>query len=253
MTLTKLFDPSQGKMRVVGLMSGSGSNLRRILQVQHANDLNYEVVAIFTDNPDSNAESIGEEFGVPVIVQDIAGFYRRIGQPRSNLEPRKVFDIAAVHKIRDYAPHAAAYAGYMSIATEPLVKAFLGVNVHPADLSIEEGGVRKFTGNDAVLDAILAGETRLRSSTHIIEPQVDGGRLLRVSDPFPVELPQNWDPSNKEMVRRVADHHQDTLKECGDWVVFPQTLFDLSEGLYSEDESGLLYYEGRPIPHGVKR
>lgn len=66
MVLTKLHDLSNGQMQVAGLMSGSGSNLRKIIefekQLKKVRDKSpYPVVVIFSDCFDSNALQIGKD------------------------------------------------------------------------------------------------------------------------------------------------------------------------------------------------
>jgi folate-dependent phosphoribosylglycinamide formyltransferase PurN len=140
----------------------------------------------------------------------------------------------------------------MSIATEPLIKAFLGVNVHPADLSITSNGKRKYTGDHAVRDAILSGERQLRSTTHIVEPEVDNGRILIISYQSEVNLPEGFDPNNKIQVDLVSSQNQNRLKEIGDWNIFPLTIELLSKGAFVQDEQGNLYCDNHPIPQGVR-
>jgi phosphoribosylglycinamide formyltransferase 1 len=255
--LRPLHDPATGPLRAVGLMSGSGSNLRRILERQRALAVErraapYEVVAIFSDAWNSKATELGRDFDVPAVLRDIAAFYARRGAPRKDLRLRAEFDAATVEALRPFRAAAAIYAGYMSVATAPLLEAFLGVNVHPADLSVEAGGRRRFVGDHAVRDAIVAGRTELRSTTHIIEPVVDGGRLLAISPPVRVEVPPGTDLADKPTAKRVAAEHQERLKHAGDWVVFPRTLEWLADGRFAQDERGALHFDGRPIPHGLR-
>jgi folate-dependent phosphoribosylglycinamide formyltransferase PurN len=255
--LEALHDPSTGPLRIVGLMSGSGSNLRRILERQRGLAAErgrspFEVVAIFSDAWNSKAPELGRDFDLPVVVRDIAAFYATRNAPRRDLTLRAEFDRATVAALRPFDARAAAYAGYMSVATAPLIEAFLGVNVHPADLGIEVDGRRRFTGDHAVRDAILAGQTELRSTTHIIEPVVDGGRLLVVSPPVAVRLPPGAALADQAAVKRLAAEHQERLKEAGDWVVFPRTLEWLADGRIAADGSGALHFDGRPIPRGVR-
>ena len=256
MELQKLHDPNNSPMRVVGLMSGSGSNLRKILDFERfSNSISggspYKVVVIFSDTFDSNAVQIGKDFDLPVVVRDIRSFYNGRGKPLKEMHVRKEFDAETVKALAPYEATVAAYAGYMSIATAPLINAFLGVNVHPADLTATEGEKRKYTGDDAVRDAILAGERQLRSSTHIIEEKVDYGKILMVSPPLDVDLGDNFNPKDSELVTKVADEHQDRLKKAGDWVIFPKSLFYIAEGNYAKDAKGNLYFNGEPIPQGV--
>ena len=257
MSLKKLHNPSTGQMRVVGLMSGSGSNLRKIIELekvvqQSRGKSPYAVVGIFTDNAQSKAVEIGKEFDLPVITRDIKAFYAARGRPRNDMNVRKEFDAATVKALANLGATVAAYAGYMSKATQFLVQAYLGINVHPADLAIGEGGQRKYTGAHAVKDAILAGEKYLRSTMHIIEEEVDQGRILMRSAPVEVQLSPEFDPTNKDLAERVAQEHQNRLKEEGDWMIFPLTLLKLADGEFAQDLTGNLYMSGKPIPHGLE-
>lgn len=257
MVLKELYHSESGRMRVAGLMSGSGSNLRKIIEHGRAIESRegrapYQVVVIFSENPGSNAGKIGSDYGIPVVVGDLEAFYKERGKPRRNLSVRAEFDEGTVEALKPFSVDVAAYAGYMSIATTPLINAFLGINVHPADLSVMSESKRKYTGAHAVRDAIVAGEKQLRASTHIIEPQVDYGRILMISAPLTVNLPEGFDPNNKDQFNAISDQHQNRLKEIGDWVIFPRTLEFLADGRYSQDDQRKLYFDGKEIPQGVR-
>ncbi len=256
MTLTPLYNPSNGPMRVVGLMSGSGSNLRKILEHERAlgDQSPYQVVALFADNLISRARIIGVDFRLPIIENDIDRFYQEHGEEKRtrNMKIRALYDAQTVRALARYEAPVAALAGYMSRVTDPFMKAFLGVNVHPADLTIlREDGQRKYRGDNAVRDAIRAGATELRSTTHIVEPEVDGGRILMVSAPLEVKL-DGVDITNASRLQELADDHQGQLKKVGDWNIFPQTLDAIARGRYERDEEGALYFDGDRIPNGVR-
>ncbi len=257
MTLKPLYNPDKGTMQVAGLMSGSGSNLQKIIETELDLDdrclYPYHVAVIFTDNAESNAVKIGKEYNIPVIVRDIKSFYKHAGKPLKDMALREEFDAETVRALKGFDISVAAYAGYMSIATAPLINAFLGINVHPADLSIRnDDRTRKYTGDHAVRDAILAGEEYIKSSTHIIETKVDYGKILMMSAPLAIILPNNFDPSNAEMVKEAEKFNQNRLKERGDWIIFPRTIKDIAKGKYSRDESGSIYYNGRLLFNGVR-
>jgi len=242
-------------------MSGSGTNLVKILERQEILDKEpggapFRVVVVFTDNPNSNASKIGEEFGVPVVVEDILAFYRSRGHDsKKDLSLRPEFDRKILQALAPYAVDAVVLAGYMSVVTRPLLEAFPGriINVHPADLRIMEKGKRKYTGDYAVRDAILAGESEIRSSTHIVREEVDGGEVLMISDPVSVDLPEGMNaddlarPENRQELLSVAGEHQDRLKETGDWVILPGTLESIARGLYAHDEGGQVFLDGKPL------
>lgn len=256
MRLTKLFQPKGKKMRIAGLMSGSGSNLRNIIELERAFGKKahcpFEIAVIFSDNPNSNAQQIGEKYGIPVVGRDIRDFYAKAEKPFTDMQTREEFDKRTVEALSEYGVSVAAYAGYMSIASQILVNAFLGVNVHPADLSIMENGQRKYRGGHAVRDAILAGEKELRATTHIVSEIVDEGDILMVSAPCPVQLGDDWNPNDKDLVKKVAAENQNRLKQVGDWVIFPKTLLYLAQGRYERNASGNLYFDGNQISNGVR-
>jgi folate-dependent phosphoribosylglycinamide formyltransferase PurN len=258
--LQPLHDPLEGVLRVVGLMSGRGSNLQKILEWgeilrKERGKALYRVVAIFSDTFDSKASEIGKEFDIPVVIRDLKGFYARRGKSRGDLKLREEFDRQTIEALSPFEASAAVYAGYMSIATQPLVDAYLGVNVHPADLSIEVEGKRKYVGSHAVRDAIAADETSLCSTTHLVESVVDGGRILMISPPLPVVREWSFDSKDHGTILAVAaaaQDYQERLKRAGDWIIFPRTLQYIAEGRYAQDEEGNLFFDGQPIPHGLR-
>ncbi len=258
MGLKPIHDPEKGALRLVALMSGSGTNVRRILE--HGESLEneeggplFQVVALFSDSAASKAPEIGRDFDIPVVIHDLQGWMQRRGVKRSDLKKREEFDIENVRLLKPFNAKVAIYGGYMSIASPSLVKAFIGVNVHPADLSVKtpEGG-RKWTGAHAVRDAIQAGESHIRSSTHIVSDKVDMGPLLMVSAPVEVEAPEGSDLSDPDTLERVADRNQERLKERGDWKIFPGTIEAIARGWFQLDQNGDVFYKGEPVPDGLQ-
>jgi folate-dependent phosphoribosylglycinamide formyltransferase PurN len=257
MGLRPLHDPQEGTLGIVGLMSGSGTNIRRILEhqdrlLEQEGRMIYEMKAIFSDTWNSKAVEIGRDFDLPVILRDIAAWYQKRGAKRTDIKLREQYDRETIRALSVFQAKVAVYGGYMSLATRPLIEAYIGVNVHPADLSIEEGGSRKWTGAHAVRDAIEAGEKFLRSSTHLIEPECDMGRLFMISKPLPVEIPQGADIRDPAILQDVADRNQERLKEKGDWVIFPRTIEAIARGLFQRDEEGNFFYQNQPVPRGLK-
>jgi folate-dependent phosphoribosylglycinamide formyltransferase PurN len=257
MGLKRLHDPDHGILRIVGLMSGSGTNLRKILE--HGEALRkkeggspYTVVAIFSDNHASRAAEIGRDYNLPVIIRDIKAYYQAHGLPRRDPALRAEFDRETVEVLSCFRARCAVYAGYMSVASGVLTGAFLGVNVHPADLSITANGKRRWVGDHAVLDAIKAGEKTICSTTHLIEPEVDGGRILMISRPLEVEIPPHKNLEDPIDAKEIALYNQERLKKKGDWVIFPKTIEYLARGFYATDTEGNLYYNGSLIPHGLR-
>lgn len=256
MALTKFHDPAHGVMRVAGFMSGSGTNLKRILEHQErlrgeGGAPPYEVVVIFSDSTESSALRIGREYDIPVVVRDLRAFYAKRGKPRRDMAVRAAYDAETLRALAPYGATAAAFAGYMSIATPVLLSKILAVNVHPADLSIRtEDGRRRYKGDHAVADAVRAGERTLASTTHIVEAEVDEGRILMISSPMQVVVQAGLSPDRD--LDAVAAANQDRLKEAGDWVIFPATLEMIAQGRFACDETGSIHFDGRAAPEGVR-
>jgi folate-dependent phosphoribosylglycinamide formyltransferase PurN len=258
MAIKPIHDPARGPMKVAALMSGSGTNVRRILE--HESNIRekeggplFEVAVIFSDCWDSKAAEIGRDFDLPVIIRDLKGWLKKNSVERRDLKKREEFDRQTVELLKPFGAKVAVYGGYMSIASPTLIRAFFGINVHPADLSVKtEDDRRRWTGAHAVRDAIEAGEKTISSSTHVIIEEVDMGPLLMISKPLQVEIEEGADLSDPEVLERVADHNQDRLKEAGDWVIFPRTIEAIARGWFQIDENGDVYYQDRPAPEGLR-
>lgn len=244
--------PFTRTLRVAILMSGSGSVAKSILESKYNDGVHYQVVCILTDKPDSNAKTLAKQFNVPYEENDLATFYQSKKKPKHDLSVRNEFDAISVKKLEAHNPDVLAFAGYMAVASPPLVNAFLGVNVHPADLGIKKpDGSRKYVGSHAVRDAILAGEKQLRSTTHIVSTQVDGGPILMRSLPVKVRLPKSFDPSDKKQLDEVVKKHQQRLKEHGDWIIFPHTLAYIAANRLELDEFGQVYCDDQLVVDGL--
>lgn len=202
MVLTPLHDPNCGILSLAIFLSGTGSNARKMVETglleEKSSKPLYLVVAIFSDKKSSAAIKISRDYSIPVIVNDIDDFYRQKNKPKRDLNTRMEYDQNTVSSLAPYNPHLIVYAGYMSIVTQPLINAYLGINLHPADLTREKEGKRLYTGAHAVRDALLAWEKRLRSTTHLLTHEVDAGPILFVSNPIDVQLPEQFDATNKK-------------------------------------------------------
>ncbi|NVM31269.1 MAG: formyl transferase [Candidatus Helarchaeota archaeon] len=267
-----LYDPQRNPgrpMQVAGFMSGSGTNIRKILEKerelkQQEGETPYKLVFLFSDVADPKKckiREIAKEYNLPFHINDIWEFYRSRGHTsKRDLNLRREYDMVTLEELKEKQIDCVALGGYMSIVTDVIFDAHPTINVHPADLSIidEKTSKRKFTGDHAVRDAILAGEPEIRASTHIATADVDGGPLLLISKPVQIEFPDSVSlddlkkEENKDLLEEIADSHQDALKKIGDWVIFPLSLIYIAKGLVALDEEGTIYIEEKPRPHGLK-
>jgi len=265
MPTVPIFDPKAAgrPMRVAGFMSGSGTNILRLLEREkllkaREGGSPFEIVFIFSDRSDGSCygESIACDIGIPYMSYDIRTFHRLRGFKRTvstpeGLEVRREFDKVAATLIKAFDVDVIALGGYMSYLTLDRC-----INVHPADLSLLNAkGRPKYAGDNAVVDAIAAGEKLLRSSTIWTDKGVDTGPILMVSDPVKVQLPEPLESliSDREKLLSVAEEHQNRLKEAGDWKIFPLTIEMIARGRFAIDEEDRVYVDGQPVPKGYRR
>ena len=265
MPVVPIFDPKAvGRpMRVAGFMSGSGTNILRLIEREKllkARDgaSPFEVVFIFSDRSDGSCygESIACDTGIPYISYDIRTFHRlraikRTVSTPEGFEARKEFDKVAATLVNGFEVDVVALGGYMSYLTLDRC-----INVHPADLSILNAkGKPKYAGDNAVVDAIASGEKLLRSSTIWTDKGVDTGPILMVSDPVRVQLPEPLEAlvSDKDKLLKVAEEHQNRLKEAGDWKIFPLTIEMIAKGRFAVGDEDRIYFDGKPVPKGFRK
>ena len=265
MHIKPFFDPEKTDrpMRVAAFMSGSGTNIMRLIECEKrlkARDGSspFEVIFIFSDRSDGACagEKIALENAIPYFSYDIRTFHqirsltRNVNTPEG-LEARKEYDRVAKRLVETFNIDVIALGGYMSYTTLNRC-----VNVHPADLSVcLSNGRRKYVGDNAVYDAISAGENILRASTLWTDEGVDTGPLLMVSEPLPVELPDPLESLIKDKAKflEVVDEHQERLKVVGDWKIFPLTIEMISRGRFALDEKKRVYVDGNPVPEGYRK
>jgi len=250
-------------MRIACFMSGSGTNVIKIIEHQtrlkeEGGKSPYQVVLIFTDNPESNAKIISEDYSIPLVVNDIKKFYG--GKDIKDKSTREKYDQKTLDLIKPFKVDVIALGGYAWFITKLLISEYLIINVHPGDLAVTEKGKRKYVGlHDAPpRKAILAGEKFLHSSTHIVREKVDYGEILVISEPVKVEIPYGITikdlkkPENEKLLERIAKEHQNKLKEFGDWKIFPLTLQWIAEGRFSIDEKRNIYLDEKMIKNGFR-
>ncbi len=256
------------------LMSGTGSNARRLLELPQPA---FQVRLILTDNPASIAAAIAREHGVECSVLDIRSFCDARGHPTRLRDSarREAYDREVGRLLAGAGARLVALAGWDWVVGPELCRSFLFVNVHPGDLRATDGqGRRKYVGLGWIptAKAILAGERFVHSSTHLVTPELDGGPIARVSLPVPVDLPPGVTPAQLlpegaglgDLIRDIRYNQgrrygeallythsrmlQEKLKEQGDWVEFPRTVQRLAElalaGRLALDAAGSVRLDG---------
>jgi folate-dependent phosphoribosylglycinamide formyltransferase PurN len=179
-----LYKPNGDPLRVVALFSGGASGAYDLLKNP---DDSYGIVGAICKSADAKGiAKLGKEFAIPIVVYDIHPHYKVAGKKIKDMEERERYDSELERFLKVMEPDVLIGSGDMYITTWH-GKYFI-LNVHPADLNITDAnGRRKYTGDHAVLDAILDGQNRTRSTVHLMTGEVDGGPILVRSGPLLIQ------------------------------------------------------------------
>lgn len=148
-------------LSVVVLISGSGSNLRALLEASENPLFPVRVLAVGSDNP---AEGLAHAdlFGVPSFVVEP----KRFGI-------RDEWASALQSNISHFKPDLIVLAGFMKV----LPPSFVSEN-YPNIINIHPSLLPSFPGAHAVADALEAGVDHTGTTVHIVDEGVDTGPIL---------------------------------------------------------------------------
>jgi phosphoribosylglycinamide formyltransferase-1 len=146
---------------VVVLISGSGSNLRALLDATLDPTFPVRVLAVGSDNAAGGLEH-AELYGIPTFVVAPQNFASREAWAEMLLENVNYFE-----------PDLTVLAGFMRVLPANFVSALSPklINTHPSLLPL-------FPGAHGVRDALAAGSTETGVTIHIVDEGVDTGPQL---------------------------------------------------------------------------
>ena len=109
--------------RLVGLISGSGTNLQAILDACASGRLPARVVAVISNRPSAYGLERARQAGVPAIAR-----------PKAKDQVRQDYDKALAELVASYQPDWVVLAGWMRVLSNAFLERFPGrvVNLHPA-------------------------------------------------------------------------------------------------------------------------
>jgi len=164
--------PERKVLRLLVLVSGSGTNLQALVDAQRAGRLgNAKIVAVLSDRPDAFALERAKKAGIPALVET-ADTDLPPARRRSELSDR------ILKRVREYHADALVLAGFLSILEGELIAAYSGrmINLHPALLP-KFGGAGMY--GDRVHQAVLAaGESESGCTVHLVDAGTDTGEIL---------------------------------------------------------------------------
>ena len=148
-------------LSLVVLISGSGSNLRALLDACQNPMFPVRVLAVGSDKPASGLEH-AELFGIPTFIVEPGQFGSREEWAQSLAEQVEFMN-----------PDLVLLAGFMKVLPESFVAEFYPriINMHPSLLP-------NFPGAHAVRDALAAGASTTGATIHIVDAGVDTGPVV---------------------------------------------------------------------------
>ncbi len=253
---TPLFNPANQPLRIGVLFSGNAGSAQFLVREMHKKPglaSRIKVVCALTDKKITRGASALKDLGVPVTKLDFKEFCALQNINTKDLREREKYFNLVLGELEKFEPDILMLSGFMKIITEPLLSAFANriLNVHPANLAVKENGKPKFTGDNAVLDAIRAGEREVRSSVHLVSREVDCGSIIVLSKPVKVNthfLGQIKDDMGK--VEEYANSLQEKLKREGDDPAFLKALELIAEGRVAVKKGKLYIKESKEWEKG---
>jgi phosphoribosylglycinamide formyltransferase-1 len=148
-------------LSAVVLISGTGSNLRALLEAASVADYPVRIVAVGADR-EAEGLAHAEAFGVPTFVV-----------PWRGKEERVAWGDELLHQLQVWNPDIVVLSGLMKLLPPAVVARFSPriINTHPAYLP-------EFPGAHGVRDALAAGATETGASVIVVDDGVDAGPIL---------------------------------------------------------------------------
>lgn len=209
--------------KVAVLFSGSASSVLYLIK----NDSNYGKLYTFvgavSNKRDVQGIQLFQSQNIPCRVHNTKSFCIRRGYTGKLKdmpdEIRQAYFQVILEEIALFDPDLVLLSGFMLEITPPLLGFMPIINVHPADLRVLDiEGKPKYRGMDVVRLAIESGEEATCSTIHVVEKNVDCGRIITVSDPLPYVL------------GTLPEEHQEKMKTLCDGPAYRDALSQICSG-----------------------
>lgn len=148
-------------LTVAVLISGTGSNLRALLEAARHPDFPARIVVVGADRQ-ADGLAHAEEFGIPTFTV-----------PWHEHESREAWGAELAQQLAVWSPDLVVLSGLMRLLPAALVAQYSPrlINTHPAYLP-------EFPGAHGVRDALAAGVSETGASVIVVDDGVDSGPIL---------------------------------------------------------------------------
>lgn len=150
-------------MRIVCLLSGSGTNLGALIEAQQRRQLgNAKLVGVFSNVLDAHGLQRARDANIATEALSHRTF-----------STREDFDRAVIQRVSPWQPDLIVLAGFMRIMSPVFVAHYHGrlINIHPSLLP-------KYRGLDTHRRALEAGDTEAGATVHWVTEELDGGDII---------------------------------------------------------------------------
>jgi len=153
---------SREALKSAVLISGTGSNLKALIDAVAAKKLDLEIVQVVSNRADAAGIGHADAAGIPVSVI-----------PHGDFPDRSSHDAAVAEVLLKSRAELIVLAGYMRILGEVFTRRFEGrmINLHPSLLPL-------YRGLDTYNRVLAAGDAETGSSIHFVTAGLDSGPVI---------------------------------------------------------------------------
>lgn len=187
-------------LRVVVLISGSGTNLQAIIDAANAGEIAVNLAGVVSDRPEAFGLERAKTAGIATFAVDFKAYAERSD-----------YDAALDQQLAELNPDLIVLAGYMRILPEHTVNRYRGrmLNVHPSLLPA-------YPGLDTYARVLAAGEQWHGTTVHFVTPELDAGPGFIQ---YRVAIRQN--ETEADLRQRV---------QSGEYIIYPRAIGWFADG-----------------------
>lgn len=201
-------------MRVVILISGSGTNLQAIINACQQG-LAIKIAAVISDQPEAYGLARAKLAAIPAHVIN-----------RNEYPNKKMFEHALQHQINAYSPQLIVLAGFMRALSADFVAAYSGhiINIHPSLLP-QYPGLHTH-------EKVLRDQAREHgASIHFVTAQIDAGPIICQS-----KMPVFSEDTVDSLHKRVQEIEHRIYPQVLSWFAEKRIYLDANQQIYFDHE-----------------
>lgn len=188
--------------QIAVLISGTGSNLKSIIEACKSDEFPAQVSVVASNKPDAKGLEIAKNEGIPTVVVD-----------NKNFPTRALFEIELLSKLKTYEIDLVCLAGFMRVLSPVFIGAWPSgrmLNIHPSLLP-------KYKGLNTHARAIEEGDKEAGCTVHSVIPELDSGQIILQN-----KVPILKDDTPETLANRVLEEEHK---------IYPQAIKNVLEEL----------------------